>query len=159
MSATATVVNTAALETLVGLRVCIFAVGAEPFAFDLRRVREVVVLDELTSVPAAPPQIVGVANLRGDVLPIVDPGRLLGAVVRRTGRRRRALVVTGGGAHVGLLIDDVLGLETFDDVLEIGDTTDQPYVACALGRLRRSDGLVTLLDADKVMAALRRRED
>ncbi|OLB98687.1 MAG: hypothetical protein AUH30_07165 [Candidatus Rokubacteria bacterium 13_1_40CM_68_15] len=156
MSATA--VGTTAVETLIGLRVCIFTVGAEPFAFDLRRVREVVVLDELTAVPAAPPQIVGVANLRGDVLPIVDPERLLGAAIRRAGRRRRALVVVGGGAHVGLLIDDVLGLETFDDVLEIGDATRQPYVACALGRLRRSDGLVTLLDADKVMAALRRRE-
>jgi len=154
-----TVVNAPAIETVVGLRACIFTVGAEPFAFDLRRVREVVVLDELTAVPAAPPQIVGVANLRGDVLPIVDPGRLLGAAIRRTGRRRRALVVTGGGAHVGLLIDDVLGLETFDDVLEIGDATDQPYVACAVGRLRRNEGLVTLLDADKVMAALRRREN
>jgi len=154
-----TVVNAPAIETVVGLRACIFTVGAEPFAFDLRRVREVVVLDELTAVPAAPPQIVGVANLRGDVLPIVDPGRLLGAAIRRTGRRRRALVVTGGGAHVGLLIDDVLGLETFDDVLEIGDATDQPYVACAVGRLRRNEGLVTLLDADKVIAALRRREN
>src|SRR5437867_2813431 len=157
MSATA--VGTPAVETLIGLRVCIFTVGAEPFAFDLRRVREVVVLDELTAVPAAPPQIVGVANLRGDVLPIVDPSRLLGTAIRRTGRRRRALVVTGGGAHVGLLIDDVLGLETFDDVLGIGDAAHQPSVACALGRLRRSDGLVTLLDADKVMAALRRGED
>jgi twitching motility protein PilI len=155
----ATVVNAPSLEPRVGLRACIFTVGAEPFAFDLRRVREVVVLDELTSVPAAPRQIVGVANLRGDVLPIVDPGRLLGATIRRTGRRRRALVVTGGGAHVGLLIDDVLGLETFDDVLEIGDAPHQPYVACALGRLRRSDGLVTLLDADRIVAALRRRED
>src|SRR5262249_47331611 len=154
-----TVVTAPALETLLGLRACIFTVGAEPFAFDLRRVREVVVLDELTSVPAAPPQIVGVANLRGDVLPIVDPGHLLGAAVRRTGRRRRALVVAGAGAHVGLLIDDVIGLETFDDVLEIGDATDQPYVACALGRLRRNEGLVTLLDADKVMTALRRREN
>src|SRR5262249_2240452 len=122
-----TVVTAPALETLVGLRACIFTVGAEPFAFDLRRVREVVVLDELTAVPAAPPQIVGVANRRGDVLPIVDPGRLLGAAVRRTGRRRRALVVAGGGAHVGLLIDDVLGLGAIDAVPDIGDATPPPH--------------------------------
>ncbi len=150
--------STTALDTIVGLRACIFTVGAEPFAFDVRRVREVILLDELTAVPAAPPQVVGVANLRGDVLPIVDPQRLLGVATRRAGRRLRALVVAGGGAHVGILIDDVLGLETFDDVLEIGDATRKPYVACALGRLRRSDGLVTLLDADAVVAALRHRE-
>src|SRR5262249_61503827 len=120
MSATATVVNTAALETLVGLRVCIFAVGAEPFAFDLRRVREVVVLDELTSVPAAPPQIVGVANLRGDVLPIVDPGHRLGAAVRRTGRRRRALLGAAPGAHVGRLIVGAIGLDAFGGVRRTG---------------------------------------
>ncbi len=155
---TTTAMSPAVVETLVGLRACIFTVGAEPFAFDVRRVREVVVLDELTAVPAAPPQVVGVANLRGDVLPIVDPARLLGVAPRRAGRRLRALVVAGGGAHVGVLIDDVLGLETFDDVVDIGDATRKRYVACALGRLRRSDGFVTLLDADKVMAALRRRE-
>ena len=124
-------------DTFVGLRACVFTVGAEPFAFVVRRVREVVLLDRLTKVPAAPPQVVGVANLRGDVLPIVDPERLLGAAIRRAG--------------------DVLGLETFDDVLEIGDASRKPYVACALGRLRRSDGLVTLLDADAVVAALRHR--
>jgi len=144
-------------DTFVGLRACVFSVGAEPFAFDVRRVREVALLDRLTAVPAAPPQVVGVANLRGDVLPIVDPERLLGVATRRAGRRLRALVVAGGGAHVGILIDDVLGLETFDDVLEIGDASRKRYVACALGRLRRSDGLVTLLDADAVVAALRHR--
>lgn len=151
-------VNVTPVETMIGLRACVFTAGAETFAFDVRRVREVVMVDDVTAVPAAPAQVVGVANLRGDVLPIVDPARLLGVAPRRAGRRLRALVVISAGAQVGLLIDEVPGLEVFDDVVEIGEATPTPYADCALGRLPRGDGFVTLLDADKVVAALRRRE-
>jgi len=151
-------VSSDVVETIVGLRACVFTVGAEAFAFEVRHVREVVVLEELTAVPGAPPQVLGVANLRGDVLPIVDAGPLLGVARRRGDRRLRTLVVVGAGAQVAILIDDVLGLETFGEIVEAGDVAEKPYAACVLGRMRRGDGFVTLLDVDAVVAALRRRE-
>jgi twitching motility protein PilI len=146
------------VEAIGELRACVFTVGAEAFAFEVRHVREVLVLDELTAVPGAPSHVLGVANLRGDVLPIVDAGRLLGVTSRRAGRRLRTLVIVGAGGQIAIPIDDVLGLETFAEIVEAGDVADKPYAACVRGRMRRGDGLVTLLDVDAAVAALRRRE-
>jgi len=142
----------------VGFRVCVFRLGDEVFAFDIGRVREVVVLDELTPVPAAPPQVIGVANLRGDVLPVVGLERVLGLAPRRAARRLRTLVIAAGGAQVGLVIDDVLGLETYDEVADVEAATSERSSGCALGVMRRGEAVVTLLDAERIVAALRRRE-
>jgi len=45
-------------------------VAGQPFAIDVTQVREVAIFEGWTTVPLAPPHLVGVANLRGDVVPI-----------------------------------------------------------------------------------------
>src|SRR5712664_4176329 len=59
------------------LRACLFALSGARFAVDVRSAREVAVFDDLTAVPRAPRLLLGVANLRGTVVPIVDVGPLL----------------------------------------------------------------------------------
>ena len=59
-------------------RACLFALAGARFAVDVRSAREVVVFDDITAVPLASPHLVGVANLRGTVMPIVDVRDMLG---------------------------------------------------------------------------------
>jgi purine-binding chemotaxis protein CheW len=87
-----------------------FFVSGEEYALDVLRVREVIGLAPITRAPSTPPQVRGVVNLRGSVVPVVDLGlRFRGAELTAT--RRTCIVVvepTSGSDHVvGLLVDAV----------------------------------------------------
>lgn len=146
--------TTGLLDTTAAIRVCVFALAGEVFALDVAAVREVVTFDDYTVVPLAPTHVIGVANLRGEITPIVDARDLLTLPPRPTGRRFKTLVVAAGALQVALVIDDVLGLETSDEVMPFAETVRKKYGACALGLIRREERLVTLLDAGKVIAVL-----
>lgn len=137
-----------------GVRACLVSLGGEIFAVDVRRVREVVVFEEITRVPLAPPPVLGVANLRGEVIPIVDVRRLLGVASRRPHRFTKALVL-GVGGPVAVAIDEVLALEAFDDVLAPSEAARKKYGGCVAGFVERGPAVVTLLDAVKLVDAVR----
>src|SRR5262249_59957579 len=92
-------------------RVCMVSLAGYCFAVEVRFSREVVTLDEYTVVPLAPAHLLGVANLRGNVVPLVDVRPLLGMPPATAGGEGRALMVEPDGVQLALLIDNVLGLE------------------------------------------------
>lgn len=138
-----------------GLRACLFTIDDALFAVDVSAVREVAVIDEWTIVPLAPSHIYGVANLRGDVVPVVDPGELLGAGARPRGRTLRALVMTTVVGDAALVVDNVLGLELLDDLTAVPATAAGVASEWTVGRARRDGRPVTVLDATQVLTALR----
>ena len=145
-------------ETSPALRACLFALAGSGFAVDVRSAREVAVFDEITTVPLGPRHLIGVANLRGTVLPIVDIRGLLGLPEARPARSVRTLVVRDGSLVAAVVVDSVLGLEPFDDV----QPPDSPAVPRALvprrflaGWLRWARETVPLLDVPRLLGDLR----
>jgi purine-binding chemotaxis protein CheW len=53
-------------------------VGSDTYAISLESVREVVVDPRTTELPTSPPAVLGVFNVRGDIVPLLDTGLLLG---------------------------------------------------------------------------------
>jgi chemotaxis signal transduction protein len=140
------------------LRACLFALAGSRFAVDVRNAREVAVFDEITAIPRAPRHLVGVANLRGTVLPIADIRVLLGLPELRPARSMRTLVLRDGGLVVAVVVDMVLGLEPFDDIVP----ADSPAAARARGPRQFVAGWIEwagetlpLLDVQRMLAALR----
>ncbi|MFI5325917.1 MAG: chemotaxis protein CheW [Candidatus Rokuibacteriota bacterium] len=139
-------------------RACVFALAGARFAVDVRSAREVVVFDEITVVPRAPRHLVGVANLRGTVMPIVDVRELLGLPESRPGRTLRTLVVRDGAVQAALVVDTVLGLEPFEVVVPADSPTaagmwgPRPFMA---GWIQWAGETLPLLDVPKILAALR----
>src|SRR5512134_499408 len=86
-------VSPAATAPLPEQRACLFSLAGARFAVDVRNAREAVLFDERTAVPLAPRHLVGVANLRGTVMPIVDVRGLLGLPGSRPGRSVQTLVI------------------------------------------------------------------
>ncbi|MGH7421057.1 MAG: chemotaxis protein CheW, partial [Candidatus Rokuibacteriota bacterium] len=139
-------------------RACLLALAGFRFAVDVRSAREVVLFDEITAVPLAPRHLVGVANLRGTVMPIVDIRGLLGLPESRPARSVRTLVVRDGLAQAAVVVDSVLGLEPFDDVVP----TDSPAAARVRGPRPLMSGWIqwagetlALLDVPRILTALR----
>lgn len=156
MSADATVqVDAAAVaERTPAHRACVVMLGGRPFAVDVGDTREVVVLDVTTPVPGAPGALVGVMNLRGSVLPVIEARPLLGLPVRAATGRPRALVLADAGHRAAVLIERVLGLTTFEAVIPPADGV--PVGALVVGELIDDAGeRATVLDAPALLRAVR----
>jgi purine-binding chemotaxis protein CheW len=148
--------TTAALESIGAVRACVFVLGGERFAIPVRSAREVVVVDDLTIVPRTPSCLVGVTNLRGLILPIVDIRPLLGLASHPVGRGVRVVVVEAGSGQVGMAVDAVLGLTSLDAVAPFGEGARRPAGGVGVGVAKEGDGLVTLLDVAAILEALKR---
>jgi purine-binding chemotaxis protein CheW len=135
----------------------VFALGGAQLATDVRHTREIVVFEDRTTVPRAPAHVLGVANLRGSVVPIVDIGHLLGLSPRPLSEALRTLVLEDAGVQIAVATDEVLGLESFEEIVPAGEAARGPHGELALGLLRRGDGVATLLDVPGLIEAVRVR--
>jgi len=91
-----------------------FRLGAEQFVTGRGDVREVLPLPEhVTRVPGAKPWLRGIANLRGQLLTVVDLKALLGNGSVTPDRRARVLVVASRDVPTGLVVDEVVGFCRF----------------------------------------------
>jgi purine-binding chemotaxis protein CheW len=132
-------------------RACVVRLGGRPFAVDVSDAREVVLLETTTTVPGAPPSVLGVMTLRGNVLPVVEIRPLLG-LPARTGSDR-ALVLADGDRRAAVLIETVIGLTTLSAVRP---TPSDSLVHLTIGEIDiDTGGRATLLDGPAVLTALR----
>jgi twitching motility protein PilI len=69
----------------------------------------------ITRVPGARSWVKGLANVRGQLLPILDLRQYLGSGVTQSGRNTRVLVVNHREVPAGLMVDEVLGFRRFAD--------------------------------------------
>ncbi|MEX5214885.1 MAG: chemotaxis protein CheW [Nitrospiraceae bacterium] len=127
-------------------RACLFAIAGELFAIDLRYVREVFPIESVTPVPKMPSVLVGVANLRGTVMPLVDMRPALG-LLHPSILQKLAVVIKHGSQQAGLMIDDVPEIRTVsaDALLTPPTQPDriaQPFIAALLPIDGKMGGLI-----------------
>ena len=138
-------------------RICLITLGGELFAIDLRHVREVFELESVTPVPGMPASLIGVANLRGTVIPLADLRPSLG--VSTAVASKYAVVVRDGNQQVGILIDDVPEIRTVhpDDMLAAstqGVAESRPFLSGLLKVEERMSGMV---EVPKLLACVEGR--
>lgn len=128
------------------LRVCVALIGGELFALDLRYVREVFPVEHLTPVPKMPSVIVGVANLRGTIMPLVDVRAALGLAGHAAGQKY-AVVINHGTQQVGLLVDEVPEIRTIAKETLLAppaqqDRAARPFISAMVSFEGRMGGMV-----------------
>ncbi|MDE1146519.1 MAG: chemotaxis protein CheW [Azospirillaceae bacterium] len=140
-----------------GLEVMEFTVGEERYGFETASVGEVLPLAGLTIVPKTPSFIAGLTTVRGQVLPLIDLGRLLDLPNVTPGDLRRVIVLGQGQAQghvdgaVGLLVTSIIG------VTQVSRAAVQAPPSVITGRQRHYlTGIVpphlALLDARRLLA-------
>lgn len=93
----------------------------------------------MTRVPGAKPWIKGLANVRGQLLPIIDLRQFLGGGATPVGRSTRVVAVNHRDIPAGLLVDEVLGFRRFAETEFSGEAPPttarcEPYLAGAFRR-------------------------
>jgi purine-binding chemotaxis protein CheW len=128
-------------------------VAGQLFGLPIARVQDVFVLDRLTRVPLATPEIAGVLNLRGRIVTAIDMRRRLGLAPAGEARKRMAIGIEYKGESYGLLIDvigEVLNLPSSGR--EGNPVNLEPQLArVSAGVHRLDDRLLVVLDIDRVL--------
>ena len=91
-----------------------YKLGEQQLVTPRADVREVLPPPEYTRVPGAKPWLLGIANVRGDLLPLIDLRRLLGGDATPINRTTRVLVYNADQTPAGFLVDEVAGFRRFN---------------------------------------------
>ncbi len=92
------------------VRAAVISLAGEIFTIELKNIREVFVVESVTPVPGMPSGLVGVTNLRGTVIPLLDLRPMFG--LNADEMLPYAVVVKHGNWQVGVLVDTVPQIRT-----------------------------------------------
>jgi len=135
------------------LQLVSFHVGSEEFGVDILGVQEIIRMVEITRVPNAPDYVMGVINLRGKVIPVIDLRQRLNLEPRDYDKNTRIIVVDVGGNIVGMVVDSVsevlrLPSECIEPPPEIIAAVNSDFVK---GVAKLEDRLLIFLDLNMVI--------
>lgn len=132
----------------------IFRLGSEEYGLDIGRVQSIVRFEQPTTVPRCPESVMGVINLRGRVIPVIDMAKRLGRGVFVPTAGSRIIVVEGAAGLLGLAVDaanEVVGIAR-DAIQPTPEVTIDPEVSEMFAGVAERDGaLVILVDLDRVV--------
>jgi len=143
-------------ETAESKQFVTFVVENEAFAVEMAPVQEIIRVPEIVQVPKSPPSLLGLANLRGKVLPIINIRSLFGLQDREIDDQSRAIVINMG-QPMGFVVDrvsSVLDIEPskIEDASGIRGTVNTDLL---LGVIRDVGQykMVMILDFNKLIAS------
>src|SRR5882757_4456354 len=89
-----------------------FRLASERYALETRHVQNVHPLRELTPLPCTPPFVLGIVNVRGRILPVLDLKKFFDLPERGLTDLHRMILVRGNGLELGLLADVIVGVRS-----------------------------------------------
>ncbi|HEX9860798.1 MAG TPA: chemotaxis protein CheW [Nitrospirota bacterium] len=130
-----------------------FMLGSEEYALDISQVQEIIRVSGWTRVPNAPDYIKGVINLRGRIIPVVDPKVRMKFERCEQTKDTRIIVVEAGKKVIGMLVDRVsqvirLPLKTVEAAPEEVSDSEKGFVT-GVGKI--NGRLILLLALDRVL--------
>ena len=136
------------------MQLVVFELGDESYGVDISRVQDINRMQEITEIPHAPESVVGVINLRGRVIPVIDLRKRFGLPDAVHTKDTRIVVVHLEGNLIGVIVDAV------SQVLRIpADIVEPPSPVLAgvdsrylRGIAKLDEKLVILLDLDFVLS-------
>ncbi len=131
----------------------IFRLDSEEYGIDILRVKEIKEMMDITRVPKAAHYVRGVVNLRGEVIPVIDPRIIFGLKEGKENENTRIIIVSVDDITIGLIVD------TSSEVIEISNefieetpegvgSGDQSYIY-GIGKV--GERLVILLDMVRIV--------
>lgn len=132
-----------------------FKLENETYGIDVMQVREVLRCSEISQVPGAPGYVLGIINLRGNVVSIIDTRSRFGLPQKEPDDASRILILeAGGGQVVGFLVDSVhevlqLHATEMESAPDTGSGDSSRFIS---GLSNRKEGLLILIDASKLLS-------
>lgn len=122
-----------------------FDLAGEGYGLEIRYVTEIIGIQKVTNVPDMPEHVIGVLNLRGKVIPIIDVRLRFNLSLREYDERTCIIVVNVNDNPVGLVVDQV------SEVVDISQGDIEPPPATGKNRGHYIQGLGKIGEKVKIL--------
>ncbi|CAK0754574.1 purine-binding chemotaxis protein CheW [Gammaproteobacteria bacterium] len=136
------------------LRWVTFRLDNEAYGINVMQVQEVLRVTEIAPVPGAPDYVLGIINLRGKVVTVIDARRRFNLISREPDDASRIVIIEAEKQVVGILVDSVaevvdLRASEIETAPNVGNEETSRYI---LGVSSRADVLFILVDLNKLLS-------
>lgn len=130
-----------------------FCLDNETYGINVMQVQEVLRVTEIAPVPGAANHVLGIINLRGNVVTVMDTRRRFGLSQREVDDSSRIVIIEASEQVVGMLVDSVaevvyLRASEIDSAPNVGNEENSKFIQ---GVCNRNDELLILVDLNKLL--------
>ncbi len=131
-----------------------FKLEGEAYGINVMQVQEVLRVSEITPVPGAPSYILGIINLRGNVVTVLDTRMRFGLPMYESDDASRVVIVESNGNVLGILVDSVaevvyLRSSEIESAPNVGNDESSKYIQ---GVYSNEGNLLILVDVNKLLS-------
>jgi len=146
--------NTAHVEDNATLRWVTFFLSQEKYGINVMQVQEVLRVTEIAPVPGAPDYVLGIINLRGNVVTVIDTRKRFGLESKDLDDSARIVIVESNDQVVGILVDSVaevidLQLSEIETAPNVGTEDSSRFIQ---GVASQNDELLIIIDLNKLLS-------
>lgn len=119
----------------------VFEIGGQRLIAPMGEVSEVLSMPEYTSMPLVQPWLLGIANVRGRLLPLTDLAKLFSISSQLPQmKQRKVIVIDHSTLFAGLIVDRVLGIEQFSKEQYRAEAmdNDSPFAPYSYGKFSKN---------------------
>ncbi len=132
-----------------------FRLADEVYGINVMQVQEILRMTEIAPVPGAPPAVLGIVNLRGNVVTVLDARELFGLPSGEVSDQSRIMIVESNKVIVGLFVDsvaEVVNIQTveIDSPPNIGNDESSKYIH---GVHSKDSEILILIDLERLFSA------
>ena len=130
-----------------------FKLGMEEYGIEIDRVKDIITVPPITRIMNAPHSVLGMINLRGKLIPVMDVRERFGINKTDLTRKSRIIVVELAQELIGILVDKVtqvlkVNRDTIEAPIDSNNQIDEKYIR---GISNLKDRLIILLDLDLIL--------
>ena len=131
-----------------------FRLEGEKYGINVMRVQEVLRMTEIAPVPGAPDYVMGIINLRGNVVTVIDTRKRFGLPEGITDDATRIVIIEAENQVIGIMVDSVAEVVDLDEsqietAPNVGNDESSKYIQ---GVSSREAQLLILVDVDKLLS-------
>jgi len=141
------------------IRICLFRIGEDLYAIPVEMLTEIILLQKIFPVPTTPPHILGIINLRGNIVPIVDIRPALALPAQ--GTPGQIAIMKHGSLNLGIVVDnvyEVVGVPESSILALPSDAESQDggsHSRFLKGSIQWKAGVATLLDIMQIVEEIK----
>jgi purine-binding chemotaxis protein CheW len=141
-------------EESTSLQCVTFTLEDETYGINVMQVQEVLREVEVAPVPGAPDYVLGIINLRGNVVSVIDARTRFGLATKESDDLSRIIVIEAQKQILGILVDSVAEVVDIErDEIEIAPNVGNAETAKYIdGVVSRGDKLLILVDLNKLLS-------
>ncbi len=131
-----------------------FKLGSETYGINVMQVQEVLRYSEIAPVPGAPTYVLGIINLRGNVVTVIDTRSRFGLEAAEVTDSTRVVIIEAEKQVIGILVDSVaevvyLRASEIDEAPNVGNDESAKFIH---GVSNREGELLILVDLDNLLS-------